>query len=440
MLRRTLTLALLVILVGGGAASAQTFSARRMAMGGVVLASGGVGSSGANVAYRAVPRTSSSCWTLPLPIGLIPFLADPPEFDSNSPEFNIYELANVLYNPPWNLQLRSPTAPGNDISITIGKNHLAVDLGDVKNLFPEDQSRIGAVLNGPAPGFGIRHFFLAAAPLVHFENDLSFNDALRDAIDGEEFRTNTTYEMLDRGHGQAGAGVHLGWAGPLVQTGDPRGRGLGFYAGARVKLMRGLAYADADNSVAFTTAEELFAIDPVNINYVGRFHEAGPEGGGLGRGLDVGVVWMAGGAEVGLGVNDIGTTFDWRVKESIAYNEPISGDYVQQVIARDVPLTSTVPTTAVANAATRVGRFEVAGDVVRGVNVTIWHLGAETRLGKILALRAGAFVDANELLQYTAGTGLRLGVIGVDLAVASHSRNLARERGLELGAGLAFYH
>ena len=47
------------------------------------------------------------------------------------------------------------------------------------------------------------------------------------------------------------------------------------------------------------------------------------------------------------------------------------------------------------------------------------------------------FFDANKMLQYAGGTGLRLGPLGVDLAVASHSRNISRERGLELGAGLA---
>ena len=434
MFRRILTLALLALVVGGGVASAQTFSARRMAMGGVILAGGGAGNSGANVAYRAVPRAPSSGWALPLPIGVIPLLADPPEFDPDKPGFNIYELANLLYNPPWNLQLRSPAAPGNDITIVVGKDHLAVDLGDVKNVFPEDQSRIGAVVNGPELGFGIKRFFIDAAPLVYYKNDLSFNDALRGAIDGEEFRPNTAYEMLDQGLGQAAVGVHLGWAAPLVQTGDPRGKGMGLYAGARVKLMRGLAYASADNSVAFTTGDTLFGTGSVDPNYHGHSYTTGPEGGGFGRGLDLGAVWMGGGAEVGLGVNDIGTTFDWRVKETLVHDD------ITEVIGTDVPLTSKVPTTAVANAATRIGRFLVAGDVVRGINVTTGHLGAETWLSKALALRAGACLDANALLQYTAGAGLRLGKIGVDLAVASNSRNLSRERGLELGAGLAFYH
>jgi hypothetical protein len=434
MLRRMLTLSLLALVLAGGMASAQTFSARRMAMGGVILAGGGAGSSGANVAYRAVPKAPKSAWNLSLPIGLIPLLADPPEIDPDSPDFNIYELANLLYNPPWNLQLSSPAAPGNDITITSGKDHLAMDLGDVKNVFPKEQSRIGAVINGPALGFGIKRFFLAAAPLVHYDNDLSFNDALRGAIDGEEFRPNTRYEMFDQGLGQAAVGVHVGWAAPLVQTGDPRGKGMGLYAGARVKVMRGLAYGSMDNSVAFVTGDTLFGADPLDANYQAHSYEAGPDGGGLGRGLDLGAVWMAGGVEIGLGVNDIGTTFDWRVKETRVHDDST------EVIATDEPLTSTVPTTAVANAAMRIGRFLVAGDVVRGVNVTTGHLGAETWLGKALVLRAGACLDANELIQYSGGAGLRLGNIGVDLAVASNSRNLSRERGLELGAGLAFYH
>jgi hypothetical protein len=437
--RRVLALVLLTLLVSVGTASAQTFSARRMAMGGVILAGRGTGGSVANVAYRGVPAAPKGAWNLPLPLGIIPLLADPPELDPDKPEFNLYELANLLYNPPWNLQLRSPAVPGNDITIAIGKDHLAMDLGEVKNVFPHEPSRLATVLNGPELGFGVKRFFLAAAPLVHYENELSFNDALLGAIDGEEFHPNTSYEMHDKGYGQAAVGVHLGWAGALMQAGDPRGKGMGVYAGARVKLMRGLAYGSTDNSVAFATGDEILAVDPVDLNYVGHHRSAGPEGGGFGRGLDLGAVWMAGGLEAGLGVNDIGTTFDWRVKETVATTDPVTGDYVSEVIARDVPLTSKVPTTATANAAARIGRFLLAGDVVRGVRVTTGHVGAETWLCSALALRAGAFVDANELVQYSAGTGLRLGAIGVDLAVASNSRNLTRERGLELGAGLALY-
>ncbi len=438
MIRRVSMLAVLALLAGAGLAGAQTFNARRMAMGGAIL-SGSPGSDAANVAYRAVPHPPRSGWNVPLPIGLIPVLVDPPEFDPDKPEFNVYELANLLYNPPWNLQLVTPEAPGNDISIAIGRNHLAVDLGDVKDVFPRDRSRLGTVLNGPSLGFGVHRFFLAAAPLVYYTNEVSFDDALLGAIDGQEIQPNTAYQMIDRGSGMAAAGVHLGWAGPIVRQGDPRKDRTGLYAGARVKLMRGLAYGWSDNSVSFATGDTLFADEPVDVRYLGHVYDAGPEGGGFGRGLDLGAVWVLPGIEIGLGVNDIGTTFDWKARESWVHNDAATGDIVQNVVAEDVARASTVPVTAAANVATQVGPVLLAGDVVRGVTATTGHAGAEIWVTGWLALRAGGYVDPQQTFQYTAGTGLRFGFIGVDLAVASNSRNLSRERGLELGAGLAFY-
>ena len=436
---RILLASVLAFAMAAGPADAQTFSARRMAMGGVVLAGGGPGSDGPNVAYRAVPRAKEAGWALPLPIGLVPLLADPPELDPDDPDFNVYELANLLYNPPWNLQLVEPATPGNDVTVVIGKDHLSVDLGDIRSVFPDDGSRQGAVVNGPALGFGVHRFFLAAAPQVFYQNELTLNAALLDAMDGAEFRPDTKYEMLDGGSGMAAIGAQLGWAGPLMQVGDPRGAGTGLYAGARVKLMRGMAYGRADNAVSFVTGDTLFASGPVDLGYLGRYETAGPDGGGFGRGLDLGAVWMGAGLEVGLGVNDIGTRYDWRVEESVAFRDPETGDYEQVTVAEDKPVTSTVPTTAVANAAARLGRFLVAADVIRGVNSTTGHLGGETWLTPLLAVRAGAYLDANEQVQYTGGAGLRLGPVGLDLAVATHTRNLTRERGLELGAGLALY-
>ena len=113
-----------------GPAAAQTFNARRMAMGGVVL-----GGSGANVAYRAVPRPEGGARTLSLPLGLIPVLLDPPQLNPRRPDFNVYDLANLLYTAPWNLQLTSPDPPSSDVVVSISKDSLAVDLGDVADVF-----------------------------------------------------------------------------------------------------------------------------------------------------------------------------------------------------------------------------------------------------------------------------------------------------------------
>ena len=71
MKRLAVALAALAMIVSFATASAQTFNARRTAMGGVVLPGGGPGSEAGNVAYKAVPSSSGSSHGIPLPIGVI---------------------------------------------------------------------------------------------------------------------------------------------------------------------------------------------------------------------------------------------------------------------------------------------------------------------------------------------------------------------------------
>jgi hypothetical protein len=72
MFRSVLVLSFLALVMGDGAAGARTFSAMRMARGGVALAGDGAGSSGADVACRAVPMAPGSDWALSLQTGFIP--------------------------------------------------------------------------------------------------------------------------------------------------------------------------------------------------------------------------------------------------------------------------------------------------------------------------------------------------------------------------------
>ena len=67
------------------------------------------------------------------------------------------------------------------------------------------------------------------------------------------------------------------------------------------------------------------------------------------------------------------------------------------------------------------------------------RLGAE-RWFHMLALRAGGRLDERGDLQGSAGLGLRTGPVGFDVALATHGRSFDSNRGLELGAGISFYH
>jgi len=427
-----------LVLMPVHAANSQTLDARRTGMGSVSLASGGPSSQTSNVAYRAVPALPHRSAGFSLPIGLIATLSNLPTFDPDDPEFNVYEIANLAYNMPWNLQLTSPTVPSNDIVVSVGRNSLAVELGEVGDIFPEDGSTFGTVSRLPTLGFGVSSFFVGASGLVDFENTLSLSPQLHAALaNGDAFEPNTEYTLYDDARGQAALMFETGWAGALSQSALPDAQGDGFYAGARIKLLRGMAYADADNDISFATSDTLFSAAPIDFNYQGLIHDAGPDGGGWGTGIDLGAVWVKNGFELGVGVNDIGTKLDWTTRERVALRTGIDNEYEFITIGEDVEVTSKVPVTTTFNVARHFGATLVAADFVRRANQSAFHLGLERWFG-MFALRSGIHTGEQQL-QYAGGAGVRLGRVGFDLGVATHNRNLTRERTVELAAGLSFY-
>lgn len=433
----TLTVALLAL---PALAGAQDFSIRRMAMGGVILG-GRQGGENVNVAYRGMPKPAHAGAAVSLPLGILQTLNDPPTFDPRDPEFNVFRIANLIENPPWNLALTHSAAPSTDISLDISRNSLRMDLGDLRDAFPVGHVRAYGDINGPSLGFSIHRMFIAAAPLVEFENDLHLNDALSGALhDGDSVRADAHYELRDRGRAQAAAALHVGMAAPLLALGGTgTGGGGTLYGGVRAKLLRGLAYGEADNVGAFDTGDTLFGSQSLDLHYTGHYLDAMPGDGGMGLGLDAGAVWALGPLELGLALDDIGTRIHWKVRETLAYRDSATGDLVQRTVQEGRAFTSSVPTTVVSNAAFHAGRWIVAGDVRHNPFATTVHAGLERRTGP-LALRAGSGLDAGRRMQLSGGVGVRMGPIGLDLAVATNNRNLENRRAVELGAGLELRH
>lgn len=429
--------AALVAFAGG--ADAQTFSARRLGMGGVLVPHSG-GSEESNVALRAMPRPVADEASITLPLGLVALLQDKPVLDPDDPEFNAWELANTLFNPPWNLQMGTPDAPSNDITVSIARDRLSVNLGEISSMFPSQSSTLGIQVGGPAFGFGVRGAFAEIAPLVHARNELRMNDALHGVLaDGADFTTRTRYEATNAGLGEAAAGVRLGWAGRVlgVAAGDTSG-GPALLVGARVKLLRGLAYGDADHVASFTTGDTLFSDSPVGVDVIGRMRTAGPADGGFGAGFDLGLVWAAPGLQLGVGVNDVSTALDWRVRESVSRRDSVTGEVHNYTTADGVRWTSHVPAVVTAHAAWMGDRHTLAADVVSDEIGTVAHAGLERWWGPF-ATRAGVRMDRERAVQWSGGLGVKLGRLGLDVAAATHTRNLMREEQSELAVGLGWY-
>lgn len=441
----------LATVLASGSAQGQILNARRLGMGGVVTSDTG-DRSGANIAFRAVPKGQGDATSIPLPIGLIQYAADHPTFDSSDSTFNIFEIADVFLNPPLTIQLVKPEEVSGDISIYVARDSLQIDLAEVKRVIPDGSMSQGGVYHVGSIGKGFGKMFLQFSTLVHVRNEFTLSPELRDALrDAVPFTGNTRYALSDEGRAQAAlafqAGVafraaYLPAAGETDHR-DPRRNGsTSLYLGAAPKYLVGLGYADARSVAGVTTADTLFSDnDPVTFDMEAQTRHAalgGDGGAGSGFGSDLGAVLYWRNFELGVGLNDFGSQIRWDTTVRRHVYDDSTDTFTTSEIATDERYVSRIPVTTTVNVAKRIRRTTIAADCVSGELRTTWHAGAEFWFG-MLALRAGTYRDPNRLWQATGGAGLKFGKLGLDLAVATHSRNIERERGAELSASLSIY-
>lgn len=431
-------------------AGAQILNARRLGMGGVVTSDNGSARAG-NIAFRAVPGGRAP-GSIPLPIGLIQYANDPPTFDSKKPDFNIWRIADLVINPPLTWTINQPDAASGDIAIYVAQDSLQVDLRDVRRVVPKEPMVNGGVYHLPGIGRTFGSVFVQVAPLIHVKNSFDLSPQLRAALrDAVPFTNNTRYGIEDAGKAQAAIAFQAGVARRVAyapgsgesESDDPRRNGAtALYLGGAPKILWGLAYGEANGVGGLTTGDTLFGGNTsVALDMTSRTRHAaiGTDGGtGTGFGSDVGAVLFYRNLELGLGLNDLGSQIRWSTTVRQHVYVDSTNSFVTTTVATNQKYTSRIPVTTTLNAATRFGVTTVAADVVNNDIATSLHLGAEHWLGMV-ALRAGTYRDTNRLWQVTGGTGVRFGSLGLDLALATHSRNIEEKRSAELAASISLY-
>ncbi|MGH7536428.1 MAG: hypothetical protein ACREMG_12745, partial [Gemmatimonadales bacterium] len=388
------------------AAGQFSFDARRIGMAGVNLGRGGT-LSRYNAAYRAVPareRGANPSLTIPLPLGLIQFfqdhpigqLGDDPAFNPESTAFNPVELLDLVFHPPLYYEVKAVTAPVNDVEFTIGRNELILDLGNTQRVIPADEFGLGGSNRLLDIGFRIAGFRVGVTGWMQYEVGFSLDDSLLAVLkQADSVRPNTRYNVLGDAIGQGGLAPTIGYAGRIV--GDSAG---GLYLGAAVRYYLGRAYGSSAGTGGFRTGNPIFndsaPATPV-LDALGRYSKFG-NALGRGIGVDVGVVWVSGPLELGLGVNDIGAKLTWsdtRV-DSVAYVDVttpgVDDSLVSIKLADHVETMTTLPLSYVANVAYSVGAVTFGGTILNGGRGTSVQLGAEKRFGP-LALRGGVARD-----------------------------------------------
>jgi hypothetical protein len=425
--------------------------ARRLGMGGVLLSEVSQSSS-QNVAYRAVPTGSAGLAgysAIPLPLGIVQVLIDPPEFDSANPNFNVFEIARLISVTPYTLQLVKPQELASDIVVNVALNSLTVDLGELQRLFPDRDLKYGNTFATPNLEFGTKNIFAGVRPQGEARNTARLDPTLQAALgEAAPFAPNTTYGLHDDARAQAAISFSIGGAGAIVPPHDapdkdPRKGGTAFYAGARAKYLRGIAFWQADARAQFATGDTIFGTStPLTANYDADIRQSADPGFDAGHGVaaDAGIVVFVHKFEIGLGVNDLGATLSWKKTNLDRYEyDQATNSNVRTPVERNAPFKTQFPVTGSLNVAYRSNGRTFAGTLDRTAN-ELWlpRAGAEVWLGP-WPLRGGVYLDGYQLLQFTAGSGIKLGKYGLDLAVATHSRGLTTDRGLEMAATLAIY-
>ena len=198
-------------------ASAQfSFDARRYGMGGVSLSRDG-NARRYNPAYHAVKNKNHIAgapkFSIPVPLGLIRFLKDHPinqlghdsMFDPKSPAFNPVALLNVIFNPPIFYEVKKAPLPTNDVSFTIGRNQLIIDLGATKVLIPEQEFGLGTTSRLLDVGAGFAGFNVGVMGFLQYDVGFTLDTTLRNfLVNDSTARPNTVYYVNVDGTAQAG--------------------------------------------------------------------------------------------------------------------------------------------------------------------------------------------------------------------------------------------
>lgn len=443
---RLALICLVIIAWPPGTARAQwAFDARQLAMGDVLLDRSAL--MRFNAAYRALPpRQAEPRFAIPIPLGLL----DLPTFDSEDPEFNVFELVNLALYPPLFLELRKPTIPdrNSDIELFVARDSLKLDLGDARSFVPEDDFTFGGYSRPVDVGVQIKGLRVAVSSFLHNETGVALDDNMRGFLrEVEPALPDTRYGVTADAIGQVGFApavtysFHVPGTGRAAAGPAPGEARTGLYLGSTLRYYLGLSFGEGRSTTGLTTGDPIFdETDPTNVDFSALLvHQTAGDGLGTGIGVDLGAVYFAGPWEVGLGVTDIGsTTLTWKGATRDTFFLDDDDRLTDSTLATDVEHKTLLPATLVANVGIDVGGLFVAASAITGVAGTELRVGGEKWFGPV-ALRGGTGIDRRNKLQFGLGGGVRLGPVGLDVALMTHSASISGERGIRLASSIAIY-
>ncbi len=434
---------------------AISFDARKIAMGGTLLPCYNE-SYVLNPAYLAVQEDTPL--TIPIPIGLLMFLGDLPSFDPESEDFDIIEIANLAFNPPFYLELRNRNVDHSaEVFIDVAENYLMVDLDNLKRFMPSGPVESGLFdIRQPCGGYRLKDVYLGVSPYILMEGSFAYSENVENVLrEAEPVQGNTDYSAEAHGTANIGMAINASYVFELQEhlslENGPR-----ILAGVNGKYIMGFVYGDVDNYSNMHTSDPVFDTDNPPLLTSSTFYDyAVPERGdfgpkGHGFGFDAGLLLRYPSLDIGFGIQDIYTRLEWRVNRERSVYQDSTNEMLSEVVFEDRWIRADIPRTFVFSIAYRHltddgWRYAPEpGDYLLATNMEMiggdlsMHFGGETYYGPgPIALRMGLY-NQNDRIQFSWGAGIPLKYFNFDIAFATHNSTFDQYRGLTMATSISF--
>ncbi len=434
---------------------AISFDARKVAMGGTLLPFHSESYIN-NPAYLKVQEESPL--TIPIPIGLFVFLADLPSFDPEDENFDVIELANLLLNPPFYLELRDiDKDDSTNIFIDVGQNNLLIDMDILQKYMPRGSVETGLFdIRQPRVGYTFKDIHLGVSPFVLMEGEFEYSDNFEQALaEAAPFQPNSSYTTNEHASINAGMAINAGYVLELQDymelPEEPR-----VLAGVNGKYILGFMYAEIDNFTNLHTTDPIFdsenppefTMNTIADYAVPESGDFGPKGHGIG--FDFGLLLRYHSLDIGFGIQDVYTRINWRATRERMVFDDDTNDLEEETIFEDETLKINLPRTFAFSIAYRSmwddgwGSNAEFGDYLLAYNLEIVNgdvsmkVGGETYYGPgPIALRFGTY-NQGKRIQVSWGAGIPLKFFNFDIAFATHSSTFQQKRGLTMATSISF--
>jgi hypothetical protein len=402
-----------------------------------------------NFAYSFLPDRvdPNRNFTLPLPLGAVNLLRNPPVIDPKDPGFDPIVLLNILASGMVHVPLVEPDPLDGDLVLNLGMDHLSVYWEDAKHFIPKEALGFETAFRDPGLNLWTRRssprsYRLRLAPLMYASLETQLDDAFYGILaEGDPLLANSVYGI--DAHVRLMGGLSWTFGAVAEMELDEKTK---LHLAFAPKLLTGLAFADSDIRLRASTADTLFSSDnPMDLDLEALSSHALPGSFSSGFGLDLGVVLRGEDWDLGLGVQDLFASVHFPRSESsrswLAESEEEEGggglNFETETLASDEAHDFPLSPSWTLNAALIRDSWMLLGDVRVRESFTSAHLGGEKRFGP-LALRAGIRNDYKGHWQPSGGIGLRRGRAELSLALAGHSF-VQDEQGLVLAMSLNLY-